>query len=308
VAKAMNRLAGECPDLESIAAYLDNRLDAGARARVAEHLASCSDCYSVFGEAAHVLATPGPWRPTLRDRVRAAVERVVAGTRQTAAAIVAAPVRSAFAGAVATAAILLVVVGSDRLMPGRRPSAELQALVAAVGTERTIEGRLTGGFAYGPLRGPVRSGEAAAAPVSPDVRIAAAHSEKSLAALNSADALHALGVASLVVGDIDRAIATMERAAAQPSPDPRFLADLATAYFARAAQQNRHQDLDKALAAADRAVKANPTLPEALFNRALALDRLSLSEEARTAWQDYLAVDDSSGWADEARAHLQGLR
>ena len=47
VAEAMNRVAGDCPDLETIAAYLDNRLDAGARARMAEHLASCSECYGV---------------------------------------------------------------------------------------------------------------------------------------------------------------------------------------------------------------------------------------------------------------------
>lgn len=308
MAEAMNRVIGDCPDLESIAAYLDNRLDAGARGRIEEHLASCSVCYQTFAESAHVLASPGPWRPTLADRVRQTAHRAAAFVASGVASAADAPMRWSLAGAVAAAAVLVFVVGTDRLVPGRRPSADLHALVAAVGTDRTIEGRLTGGFAYGPLRGPVRAGEAAAVAVAPDVRIAAAHSEKSLAALNTPEALHTLGVASLVVGDLDRAIPMLERSVAQPSPDPQFLTDLAAAYLARAARQNRHQDLDKALAAGDRAVKANPALPEALFNRALALDRLSLSEEARTAWQDYLGVDDSSGWADEARAHLQSLR
>jgi len=287
--------------------------------RITEHLASCSDCYFVLSESAQALRSAEPPRTTIADRLRESFNRwheVFSVPR----------VRWASAGAVlATAAAVWLVVGSDRLMPGRRANAQLQALVTAVGTDRTIEGRLTGGFAYGPLRGPVRSGvtggfaygplrgpalsEVAVPPsVAPDVRIAAAHSEKALAALNTPEALHAMGLASLVVGDLDRAIPMFERAVAQPSPNPQFLTDLAAAYLARAARENRHQDLDKALAAADRAVKSNPTLAEAVFNRALALDRLSLTDEARTAWQDYLNVDDTSGWADEARAHLQGRR
>jgi len=302
VAEAMNRVAGECPDLESIAAYLDNRLGERERARITEHLASCSDCYFVLSESAQALRSAEPPRTTIADRVRESFNRwheVFSVPR----------VRWASAGAaLATVAVVWLVVGSDRLMPGRRANVELQALVTAVGTDRTIEGRLTGGFAYGPLRGPVRAGVAVPTSVAPDVQIAAAHGEKALAALNTPEALHAMGLASLVVGDLDRAIPMFERAVAQPSPNPQFLTDLAAAYLARAARENRHQDLDKALAAADRAVKSNPTLAEAVFNRALALDRLSLTDEARTAWQDYLNVDDTSGWADEARAHLQGRR
>jgi len=302
----MNRLAGECPDLESIAAYLDNRLDAGARARVAEHLASCSDCYSVYGEAAHVLATPGPWRPTVRDRVQAVADHLVVGIRRAAAAIVAAPAQSALAGAVATAAILLVVVGGDRLIPGGRPSAELQALVAAVGTERTIEGRLTGGFAYGPLRGAVRSGEAASVAVPPDVRIAAAQIEKRSSSDRSPRALDSLGLAYLVTGELDRAIGALEEAADRPQPDAQVLSDLSAAYLARASR-NHPQDFARAATMAERAVKANPRLAEAWFNRACALERLSLADEARQAWQDYLKIDDRSEWAAEARSRLKAL-
>ena len=58
---------------------------------------------------------------------------------------------------------------------------------------------------------------------------------------------------------------------------------------------------------AERAVKADPALVEASFNRACALERLSLRDEARRAWQDYLKVDGSSGWAAEARDRLKVL-
>src|SRR5438034_264436 len=47
--------------------------------------------------------------------------------------------------------------------------------------------------------------------------------------------------------------------------------------------------------------------PAAYFNRALALERLHLVDAARKAWGDYLQRDSSSGWADEARQHLEAL-
>jgi hypothetical protein len=44
-----------------------------------------------------------------------------------------------------------------------------------------------------------------------------------------------------------------------------------------------------------------------MFNRALALQMLGTVDDARTAWQSYLTIDDRSGWADEARARLRQL-
>ncbi len=48
-------------------------------------------------------------------------------------------------------------------------------------------------------------------------------------------------------------------------------------------------------------------MPEALFNRALALQMVGKTGDARIAWQAYLTIDDRSGWADEARARLRIL-
>ena len=76
------------------------------------------------------------------------------------------------AGVVAALAAISVWVAR---VPGA--NAELRALVAAVGTDRPIEGRLAGGFAYGPLHSPTRAGEPSTLSVLPDVRIAAARVE-----------------------------------------------------------------------------------------------------------------------------------
>src|SRR5206468_9337074 len=105
-------------------------------------------------------------------------------------------------------------------------------------------------------------------------------------------------------GDISRAVPVLEDAADKSSFDARILSDLSAAYLARAAHDNQAQNLARALAAADRAVKADSTLAEASFNRALALERLGHQEEARPAWQTYLQIDNTSVWANEARSHL----
>jgi tetratricopeptide (TPR) repeat protein len=210
-------------------------------------------------------------------------------------------------GALAAAACLWLAVNSGGLTSSWRSNRELQALVAAVGTDRPIEARLTGGFAYGAMRGTVRSGESPAVMVSPDVRIAAARSEKVLSSSRTTQALHIFGVANLVLGDLDRAIPLLEQAADHSAPESHMVSDLSAAYLARAARDKSHEDLMKALSAADRAVMADPALQEALFNRAIALERLLLVAEARAAWTDYLRTDGQSAWAAEARQRLAQL-
>jgi tetratricopeptide (TPR) repeat protein len=115
-----------------------------------------------------------------------------------------------------------------------------------------------------------------------------------------------VGIAYLISGDVPRAIATLEDVAHR-SNRPRVLSDVAAAYLVRGVREDRPQDISRALALANLAVQGDASMPEALFNRAFALDHLSMFDDARQAWQAYLKVDDSSGWAAEARIHLQRL-
>jgi tetratricopeptide (TPR) repeat protein len=210
------------------------------------------------------------------------------------------------AAAVLAAAAAIVLAVNLAIFNRAADGPELQTLVAAVGTDRTIEPRVTGGFAYGPMR-TVRSGEAGDSSLGPDIRIAVASIEKETADDRDAEALHARGIAFLVTGDIERAIATLEAGALERPEDARILSDLAAAYLVRSERDNRPGDLSKAVASVNRAMASDHLLPEALFNRAYALQRLSLTDEARDAWRAYLRVDDQSGWAAEARAHLRAL-
>jgi tetratricopeptide (TPR) repeat protein len=139
------------------------------------------------------------------------------------------------------------------------------------------------------------------------VRIAAARLEKQAENRRTPKELGNLGVAYLLTDDVERAVPALENAAADVTMDARLLSDLSAAYLVRAARRNETADLVLARTAAEGALRIDGRLPEALFNRALALERLSLIDEARQAWQDYLTADHSSGWATEARRHLENL-
>jgi tetratricopeptide (TPR) repeat protein len=285
-----------CPELEVIAAYLDGRLSERERAQVAAHVAGCETCYFVFTEAAQVRASNAP---------RQAVQHPTAGptgSRWHWSPKIVWPSTAALAAA---AALVLVATGVIPTRPAG--SQELHALVAAVGSDRMFEPRLTGGFTYGPVRGAVRGSERSSETISPDVRIVAAQIEKQLSGKRSIQALRALAVAHLMTGNVARAVPVLEEAASQPGASADVLSDLCAAYLVRAERDGQPQDVARALTMADRAIALNPSLAEARFNRAYALERLSLRDAAKRAWAEYMQLDVQSGWAVEARLHFQQL-
>jgi tetratricopeptide (TPR) repeat protein len=268
---------GTCPSLETIGAFVDGRFKDRERETIADHLASCEACYFVFSEAARTRVAAQPSAAVAAVTQRRMTWRITAG--------------------LAAAATIVLAVN----LWGPRGSGDQQALdelVAAVGTARTLEARLTGGFAYAPVRGPVR-GSNDTANLSPDVRIAIAKIEK-----QHADEPIA-ATAALVGGDPSRAISILETASRARPDDAKLLSDLSAAYLTQATLTNNTADASRALAMANRALEIERLLPEALFNRALALQMSGLTTDARTAWQAYLTIDDRSGWADEARTRLR---
>lgn len=157
---------------------------------------------------------------------------------------------------------------------------------------RSIEPRLSGGIDWAPFR-PQRPIEASIAP---------AKSRGS----DDDDASHLNGVALLLTGKTAHALSNLEAAAAS-SNDPAAWNDLAVALHEAAMRYGAAEQITQALAAADRALELDPEYAEALFNRALMLQRLGFRVDALIAWKRYLDVDAGSGWAVEARAHAAAL-
>lgn len=152
------------------------------------------------------------------------------------------------------------------------------------------------------------------APASPSARVLAASERASALARETADprALRAAGLMDLLWGgeggiSLDRSLSLLESAARLSERPAPALADLAAARLANAERTGRPRELVLAYEAAARALALDSTLAAARWNRALALDRLGLADEAATAWRDVAQSEPRSPWATEARARADAL-
>lgn len=274
------------PDAEELALYADGRLPGAAAAATEAHLAICAECRDVVLDAA----------------VYAAEGRAI-GTAPAPAVVVPFRRRMVVVGLTAALATAAAVLLAAWLTQGPSVSASLDSLVAAVNEEptRALEGRLAG-FEYARTAAVTRG--AATAEATPDVRIAAATVEKAAAGRSDAASLAATGLAHAVVGELDAAIAGLERAVAADSNRAPYHSDLSAVYLARGRRDSRAGDFEAALAAADCAAAIDSSSPNACFNRALALDALTRGDEARAAWARCLMLEQDGAWAGEIRARL----
>lgn len=125
---------------------------------------------------------------------------------------------------------------------------------------------------------------------------------------------HALGRLYLYERKYDDAIAALEAAARDDADDAQLQNDLGAALLERGKDESRRQekgkageDFGRAVEQFDRAIKLDPALADALFNRALVYEELLLDAQAEETWRAYLAKDATSPWAEEARRRLARL-
>ena len=185
------------------------------------------------------------------------------------------------------------------------PLARLMAL--APHDARSVEPRLSGGFTYAPFYGAVRSNDGGADPARMKLLGAAGDLISRADAKPSPASQHAAGVGLLLVDKPDAAIARLRTAADGAPGDAHAWSDLAAAEYMTALRLGRASLYPVALEHADHALRVDPRNPEALFNRALILERLGLTAAARDSWNAYLLADPSSPWARDAREHLKRL-
>ncbi len=284
------REPGGCLDAETLAALVDGRLTAAERERAERHLASCEECHAVFLDVVTTWRDDTPAVPASATGPAAAQRR---------------PYVMA-AGLLAVAAGVVLAIWLPGYLAGRHGSRpELRALVAAAGSTRTLEARLTGGFAWGVLDTSVRGGTRVEP--SADVDAAAAALRQAVERDRSAANLAAFGSSRLVVGRIDEGVAALEEATRAEAGRADYWSDLAAAYLAQSEQPGRESAVKDALDASNTAVALDRSLPEALFNRAVALERLKMNSAAMEAWKAYLASSDSPEWQAEGRRRLEAL-
>lgn len=124
---------------------------------------------------------------------------------------------------------------------------------------------------------------------------------------------HALGQFYLLKGDLDKAIAQFREALRGDDKNAQLYNDLGAALFEKgkaANTSNGGQSIDafsESLDLLTMAIELKSSLQEALFNRALLLEEMTLTVRAEEACEEYLAKDSGSKWADEVRQHIGQL-
>lgn len=188
-------------------------------------------------------------------------------------------------------------------------SKALIALKQAYRDQRPTESRLSE-FDYAPFFAGTR-GE----PIVTD------NAQRSLAMTLLLDALknnptaethHALGL--LYLADREFALAVDQfKAALKTEPEnARIHSDLGAALFEKAKAESPDGGLGGGLEGSgeslehfNKALAIDPSLLEALFNRALVYKAMGMTRLAQDDWQKYLEKDQHSKWADEARRNLK---
>ncbi len=209
--------------------------------------------------------------------------------------------------AFAFAGIAVAVIGGwlgVRML--RSPSAE-QLLAKAYTERRTLEVRIPGAK-YAPMR-VERSANGSNLDKSPSLLKAEALIGENLAKNpNDPMWLQARARADLLDGNYESAIKSLQRALETQPDSPSLLTDLGSAYFLRAESADRPIDYGNAIESLGKALSKSPDDPVALFNRALACERMFLYTQAVDDWEHYLRVEPQGEWAEDARKRLGTLK
>lgn len=268
----------DCPTEEVLAAFVDDRLDAPTRLKVTDHLASCAECREIVLMTTDFQQTE---MPATLVHGRFGLQRWIAATAALAAA----------------AAIAVVMLGSDPNMN--------DVIAASEPLEyRPAAGRLSGDFPHLPKVRRNRSG-------SPNASGLNLKKTKLQMLVPNVKNPHAAAVVTFLLAtnkaDFQRAIDQLSAAYQKADAEERdaIAVDLASAYIAHAAWGDE-ADYENALRFSNEAWQ-HKKLAAAAWNRAVALEGLHRDQEAILAWNDYLALDRASEWADEATSNREKL-
>lgn len=298
-----------CPHEAAVLAYSENRLSPRNRAQIERHFSNCHDCLEVLaflGRETH--ETPAP---LTEEDVSEQTNKVLYYMRNEGGAgkqVQLVPRLSGFrisypklatVGLVISAIVIAVIVVTP---DGPSPSEiAMDAMKLAVRDKRYSLARVSGGFDHSPYAGTLRGDDEGSEGLLFDraeikAKAAAQVTSDSEAGLISARS-HLIRGAS---NEANQALLILEQLAKGGVETPEALNDLGVAQFQRL-------NYDEAIDYFTRALEKSPGYGEALFNRALAYQRLDRNDEARQDWQQFISQSPNDGWKDEAMAQLREL-
>ena len=130
----------------------------------------------------------------------------------------------------------------------------------------------------------------------------------------NAEALAFKGRAELIEGQYEPAIDDLTRASelaqsahAVAKAVAEVLADLGAAYAVRGDIERRNADYGQAIELLLRAARLDPGNVDALFNLAIAYEKVWMLDQAAAAWDKLLAIEHEGEWASEGRRRREAV-
>ena len=307
---------GKCPAEADLRKLLVQELPTDVAEEIMKHIASCDPCAATLKQAAedlvfeptpadqqaleHLDSSNAEWQADLARRLAQAPPAKPKSALQLVPEV---PRWNRKGWLLAAAAVLLVAFSSTGLyLLLRKPSLD-QLLISAYSEERTLEFRIPKA-SHTPML--VERGPSALTALPPSLLEAEIRIQREFGRHgNDPSWLAAKGRAELLAHNPDAAIRDLKNALAL---SPRLFTarlDLASAHSERAAVKNQPWDDAEATEILTGVLREQPQNPVAIFNLALILERQSLFHEAAEEWRNYLKLDPSGGWADEARKNLE---
>ena len=201
----------------------------------------------------------------------------------------------------ASAVVLGVIQTGSALS---RSEALVQIIALDLGGERNLDGRLAGITAYQPFRTTIAAGQRSVRDLGPDALSAYAAIRRQLAAGREPPILRIAGQAELLMGRTSAARALFDECLAHSACPPVTWSDLAAAYLRQADEGGPETSAEltaRAIDAAARATSLAPARPHVWFNLGVGLTRMHLDQSAGGAWTQYLRIESSQAWRNEAR-------
>ena len=261
-------------------AFVDGELEPAAAEDFRDHLAACEACARALHEEMMNVAVRETYRAARSADARRGASNVRLLRGSSRAKVMRAAIVTAIVPTMAAAAWALAVRYRTN------EAVEVATIALESAKVRSTEVRLA--YAAADRYRPFDVARGVAARRHEEVPLA------TLATLERRGDLQGVAAGLVLAGDIERADGYLERA----RPSVEVDADRA------AVMLDRGKAAD-ALAALDAVLARAPTLPQALFNRALALRNLDLPLAAAEAF-DKVAALGEAGWAEEAKRASRG--
>lgn len=233
--------------------------------------------------------------------------------------------RSFFLSPIPALCSVLIVVGISFFVWWNYSSRQSEILVALNNSQKNVrstESRISD-LNYAPKIEGTRSGNTQ---TQNDELDFAELKARTLARENAtAENLHELGRVYLAQKKFDAAITELEKAIKLNSNIAKLHNDLGAALMEKGnlikSQSKENDTKDKkpnetkpylelfaqANESFSKAIELDKSNLESKFNQALCVEALGLQSQAKEAWENYLKLDSTSKWADEAREHLKKL-